>query len=135
MLATSLPQGNQLARRTVRIYRLRMEIEEGFRDIKSHQFGQGFEYNKTRNIKRLSILILLTTLAHWLLMAIGLMARNTKQHHQYQANSLKNKNVLSLHFIGLRVMANRYAKFSARALLNAINQLNLTGGAYSFEAL
>lgn len=135
LLATSLPTGKQLARRTTKIYRLRMEIEEGFRDMKSHQFGQGFEYNKTTNINRLSILILLTTIAHWLLMAIGLAAKNAKQHHQYQANSLKNKAVLSLHFIGLRVMANRYAKLSPRALLNAIKQLHLTGGAHSFETL
>ncbi|WP_286271155.1 IS4 family transposase [Thalassotalea hakodatensis] len=135
LLATSLPQTKQLARRTTRIYGLRMEIEEGFRDMKSHQFGQGFEYNRTYNTNRLAILILLTTLAHWLLMAIGLAAKKAYKHHQYQANSLKNKNVLSLHFIGLRVMANRYEKLSYLELLTAIKQLHLTGGAHSFDTL
>ncbi|MDO6428031.1 hypothetical protein Q4489_13505, partial [Thalassotalea sp. 1_MG-2023] len=107
----------------------------GFRDMKSHQFGQGFEYNRTHNTNRLAILILLTTLAHWLLMAIGLAAKKAHKHYQYQANSVKNKNVLSLHFIGLRVMANRYEKLSYLALLKAIKQLHLTGGAHSFDTL
>ena len=135
LLATSLPQGKQLARRVTKIYRLRMEIEEGFRDMKSHQFGQGFEYNKTTNIKRLGILVLLTSLAHWLLMAVGLATKMANQHRQYQANSLKIKSVLSLHFIGLRVMLNRYAKLGVQGFLKAIKQLHLSGGAYLFESL
>lgn len=112
-----------------------MEIEEGFRDMKSHQFGQGFEYNKTTNINRLSILVLLTSMAHWLLMAVGLATKMTNQHRQYQANSLKIKSVLSLHFIGLRVMLNRYAKLGVQKVLKAIKQLHLSGGAYLFERL
>ncbi|GLX78679.1 hypothetical protein tinsulaeT_20190 [Thalassotalea insulae] len=68
-------------------------------------------------------------------MAIGLAAKKAKKHHQYQANSLKNKNVLLFHSIGLRVMANRYEKLSYRELLAAIKQLHLSGGAYSFDTL
>ena len=100
-MATSLSSHRQLSKQVVGIYRQRMQIEEGFRDMKSHQFGQGFEYNKTIKMSRLSILVLLTSIAHWLLMAIGLATRHANKHRQYQANSLKNNTVLSLHFIGL----------------------------------
>ncbi|WP_394390905.1 IS4 family transposase [Shewanella woodyi] len=135
LLATSLPQGRQLAKRVMKIYRLRMQIEEGFRDMKSHQFGQGFEYNKTIKIKRLSILILLSTIAHWLLMVIGLATTKASKHRQYQANSLKTDTVLSLHFIGLRVVADRYAKLTTRQFLKAIELLHLCGGAYIIDEL
>ncbi|TKB42927.1 IS4 family transposase, partial [Thalassotalea mangrovi] len=74
LLATSLPVTSQLASRIVKIYRMRMQIEEGFRDMKSRRFGLGFEYNKTTKTARLSILILLTTLTHWLLMILGSVA-------------------------------------------------------------
>jgi hypothetical protein len=133
LLTSSLPQGSQLAKRVVKIYRLRMQIEEGFRDMKSHRYGQGFEYNKTTDTKRLAVLILLTTITHWVLMAIGLATKNAKRHRQYQANSLKTDNVLSLHFIGLRVIADRYSKLTVRQFLTAVKQLHLTGGAYLFE--
>ena len=128
LLATSLPQGKQLAKRVMKIYRLRMQIEEGFRDMKSHQFGQGFEHNKTTKMSRLSILILLSSIAHWLLMAIGLATKNENKHRQYQANSLKSDTVLSLHFIGLRVVADRYAKLTIKTFLKAVRQLHLFGG-------
>jgi hypothetical protein len=68
-------------------------------------------------------------------MAIGLATKNAKRHRQYQANSLKTDNVLSLHFIGLRVIADRYSKLTVRQFLTAVKQLHLTGGAYLFEIL
>ena len=135
LLATSLKQGQQLAKRVVKVYRFRMQIEEGFRDMKSHRFGQGFEYNKTRSTKRLSILVLLTSIAHWLLMAIGFAIKELNRHRQYQASSVKTKNVLSLHFIGLRVIADRYAKLKITQFLKAMEKLHLSSGAYLFEAL
>lgn len=135
LLATSLPQGTQLARRVMKIYRLRMQIEEGFRDMKSHQFGQGFEYNKTTQINRLSLLILLSTVAHWLLMVVGLATKSANKHRQYQANSLKHDTVLSLHFIGLRVVADRYARLTIKQFFDAIKRLHLLGGAYVIDKL
>jgi hypothetical protein len=48
-----------------------MQIEEGFRDMKSSRFGLGFELNFTSKIERLSNLILLTTVTALLLVLIG----------------------------------------------------------------
>jgi len=126
LLATSLPQCRQLAKRLVKIYRLRMEIEEGFRDMKSKQYGQGFEYNKTKILKRLSVLILLTTLAHWLLMHLGMMAKIANKHRQYQANSIKTSNVLSLHFIGQRVAVDKYFKLRTKDYLLTIKHFQMS---------
>ena len=83
-LSTSLPRNQQLAKRVVKIYRTRMRIEERFRDMKSARFGLGFEQNDTRQIKRMTILILITTLANWILMVLGMAATVSGQHRQYQ---------------------------------------------------
>lgn len=135
VLATSLPQGNQLAKRVVKIYRMRMQIEEGFRDMKSRRFGLGFEYNKTTHLNRLSILIFLTTLAHWVLMIFGMMAKLENKHRQYQANSIKSDTVLSLAFIGRRVAADQRFVFKIRSCLLAIRQLQICSDGVGYELL
>lgn len=135
LLVSSLPQQHQSSRRIVKIYKLRMQIEEGFRDMKSRRFGQGFEYNKTTNLKRLSVLIMLTTLAHWLLMLLGMMAKIDNKHRQYQANSIKTINVLSLQFIGSRVALDRRCKLRIRDCLIAIKQLRQTSEGIHYDSL
>jgi hypothetical protein len=53
LIASSLPRTNSLGKEIVAIYRLRMQIEEEFRDIKSSLFGLDFEYHKSRYVKRM----------------------------------------------------------------------------------
>jgi len=124
LLSTSLPRHQQLGKRIVNIYRTRMQIEEGFRDMKSSRFGLGFEQNDTRQRNRMTILILLTTLANWVLMILGMAATLCDQHRQYQANTTRHKNVLSLPFIGLRVVADRSLRLGVRKLRQATLELN-----------
>jgi hypothetical protein len=126
LIATSLVHTKTLAKRIVKIYRMRMQIEEGFRDMKSHRFGRGFEYNKTKDIKRLTILILLTTIAHWLLMILGMVATLENTHRRYQANSIKTYSVLSLVFIGYRVVVDKGFKVKIKRFSQAINKLKMT---------
>jgi len=103
LLATSLPVTSKLAKQVKNIYATRMQIEEGFRDNKSTRYGLGFELNGTRSLQRLQILLLIAMLASVVLWILGLIARNTNQHRQYQANTIKHRNVLSLIYLGLRV--------------------------------
>jgi transposase len=63
LIATSLPRTKSLGKKIVAIYRLRMQIEEEFRDIKSSLFGLGFEHHKSRCVHRIAVLILIATLA------------------------------------------------------------------------
>lgn len=70
LLATSLPARHGAAN-VVAVYGQRMQIEEAFRDLKSHRYGMGFEDSLTRGIERLTALLMLNTLA---MLAAWLMA-------------------------------------------------------------
>lgn len=101
LLATSLPPHRNLAKQVVSIYRQRMQIEEGFRDLKSTRFGLGFEQNKTGKKNRLTILVLLTTLASIVAILLGMSLVVSGKHRRFQANT-ERKQVLSFHTLGLR---------------------------------
>jgi Flp pilus assembly protein TadB len=104
LIATSLPRTKYLGKK-VAIYRLRMQIEEEFRDIKSSLFGLGFEHHKSRCVQRIAILILIfiliATLAIILANIIGLAILMADLHCRYQANTVKKRRVLSFHYLGL----------------------------------
>lgn len=130
LLSTSLPPGSTLARRVINIYRTRMQIEEGFRDMKSRQYGLGFEQNKSQSTRRLSVLILMTTLANMVLTLTGIAVTLAKKHRDYQANSIKNKRVISFQFLGLRAIADRRLKIPIALFRQARDKLN----EYALEA-
>ena len=72
LLATSLPADRRAAGQVAAIYGKRMQIEESFRDLKSHRFGMGFEDSQTRDEQRLSVLLLLNMLAGFAAWLLGL---------------------------------------------------------------
>lgn len=49
------------------------------------------------------MLLLIASLATFVLWMLGTMAKQSEQHWQYQANTVKDKNILSVIFLGLRV--------------------------------
>ncbi|WP_416307550.1 IS4 family transposase [Neptunicella sp. SCSIO 80796] len=103
LLATSLPKHRNLAKQVVAIYRQHMQIEEGFRDMKSTRFGLGFEQNNTVKSARLTILVLLTTLASMIAILLGITLTVANKHRRFQANTV-TKQVLSFHTLGLRAL-------------------------------
>jgi hypothetical protein len=69
LLAVSTSLDHLTATRITRIYAKRMQIEQSFRDLKSHRFGCAFEDTLTRHARRLEMLLLihaLASLAAWL---------------------------------------------------------------------
>jgi hypothetical protein len=48
-------QQAQSRQKVVNIYQTRMQIEEGFRDMKSHRYGLGFDTNLSKQKNRISI--------------------------------------------------------------------------------
>lgn len=60
------------SRQLVNLYARRMQIELGFRDLKSHRYGQGMEDSLTRHGARLQILLLVSTLASFVSWLAGL---------------------------------------------------------------
>src|SRR5690606_5625065 len=79
LLVTSLTPQAFTAHQVVAGYSTRMQIEQAFRDLKSHRFGAGFEDSLSRKPERLTILLLLHTLASFAAWLAGIAARGTSQ--------------------------------------------------------
>jgi hypothetical protein len=79
LLATSLNRAQFNANKVCALYAERMQIEESFRDLKSHRYGVGLEESLTRLAPRLSVLLLLNALARF---AAWLLAMSLKNHPQ-----------------------------------------------------
>ncbi len=108
LLATSLTTDTAgAAKKVVKIYHSRMQIEESFKDLKT---GINFNVSNTRTPAYLSVLLLLAMLAQYVLFLLGMAVKLTNKHRQYQANSLKTEQVLSYQFIGLRAFKDRRLK-------------------------
>jgi hypothetical protein len=105
LLASSIAGKNWLSiGRVIKIYKMRMQIEEGFRDLKSSQYGFGFEKAHSRNLNRIKILLLIAMFASLIAWLVGYIAEKQKWHYQFQVNSVKTRRVLSLFFLGCRVI-------------------------------
>ncbi|MCA1773449.1 MAG: IS4 family transposase [Halomonas sp.] len=101
VLVSNLPSHATLAKKVVAIYRQRMQIEEGFRDVKSPLFGLGFGMHQSRQGRRIEILLLIAMLASVAMMVAGLGVRANGQQKRYQSNSIDHRNVLSVWRLGL----------------------------------
>ncbi len=106
LLATNLPTHRTLSKQVVGIYRQRMQIEEGFRDMKSTRFGLGFEQNKSTTTSRLTILVLLTTLASISLILSGMALFISGKTQRFKANT-ETRQTLSFHTLGQRAWVDR----------------------------
>jgi len=71
VLATSLEAQQFGCAQIVALYRLRMQIEESFRDLKCERFGCAFKYSLTRQGVRLAMLLLLHALACFVVWLMG----------------------------------------------------------------
>jgi hypothetical protein len=100
LLATSLGAGKKIAK----IYATRMQIEEGFRDLKSSQYGFSLEKARSKNIYRIENLLLIGMLASLIAWLTGWIAEKLEWHHQFQANSIRSHRVLSLFYLGCQVI-------------------------------
>lgn len=86
------------------IYQCRMQIEETFRDAKSSRYGISLSHARTKSKERANVLLLLAALAHVLFVLVGAAAERKKLHLLYQANTVKNRRVLSLFMLGRLVL-------------------------------
>ena len=123
ILATSLPATSKLATKVVKLYSARMQIEEAFRDIKSYRFGTGLELNMTGDQQRLQILMLIGMLATLVLWLLGTVVIMSGEARHYQANTEKNRRVLSVLFLGLRVANDQRLSLSMYQVTEAYHRL------------
>lgn len=75
------------AEEIVALYGQRMQIEENFRDSKSTELGMGLEVSQSRSAPRLHALLLIGTLATFLLWHIGQLAEAEGLHLRFKATT------------------------------------------------
>ncbi len=123
LLATSLPCRDWPAGRIVQIYRRRMHIEETFRDLKNPRWGYGLEFARSRHCHRLENLLLVSTLATFATILVGLAARARRWTRRFQANTVSDRAVLSVFFLGRRVLKARHLPLGLHDLELALRNL------------
>lgn len=87
LLACSPQLRTLRAEQIVALYGQRMQIEENFRDSKSTQLGMGLEVSQSRSAPRLHALLLIATLAAFLLWHIGQLAEAEGLHLRFKATN------------------------------------------------
>lgn len=102
LLALSCSLNEWSASAVVALYAKRMQIEQSFRDLKSHRYGCAFDDTLTRSAQRLEMLLLihmLAALAAWL---VGLAATARAHARVCTSSLLKRYSVLWIGWACLR---------------------------------
>ena len=123
LLATSLPHGHGSERLVTKLYAMRMQIEETFRDLKCHRWGFGLCYSRCNDIRRLQAMLLLGALATLLSWLVGLAARSLGLHRHLQANTERRRPVLSVFFVGRELLRRPTDDLPWSAIRRAITTL------------
>lgn len=105
LLATSLTSYSP--KKIINIYKLRMQIEQGFRDIKNQRQGLCLRETRSTTAKRLSILLLIAALATFIICIYGHASQLLKLQYSYQTNSIKHRKVLSWFSLGMIMIKER----------------------------
>jgi hypothetical protein len=103
-ILTSSLTGTNIQERIIKMYKLRMTIEESFRDTKSQRYGFGLNENITINVQRYNTWIMLATLASFIAWVTGFSAEKKNLHFDFQANTYRFRRVLSFFFLGCQVI-------------------------------
>lgn len=123
LLVSSLEGGKPISRTVIRLYKARMQIEESFRDLKNHRYGFSFRDCMSHVPYRLENLLLigaLATLAAWL---VGKVAQLKGLHRRYQANTTRDRNVLSTFYLGCQVIASTSMRMKSSDFRKALRTL------------
>ena len=105
-LVASLTQHDYRARQCVNLYSKRMKIELTFRDLKDDRWSMALVNSRARTGERRQMLLLIATLATFMLWLIGLAAETVRWHRHFQANTVTHKRVHSCVFLGREVYRN-----------------------------
>jgi hypothetical protein len=108
------------AEQIVAWYGRRMQIEENFRDHKSQEFGMALSSSQSRRHTRLLALLLIGSLAAYILWHIGQLAEVEGLHQRFKATTRKARE-LSLVTLGRLMCAQHFFGFTTAAL-KTINQ-------------
>lgn len=93
LLAHSPKLRGYQAEQIVAWYAQRMQIEENFRDHKSPQFGMGLQVSQSRSAQRLLGLLVIGTLAAFLLWHLGQLAEAEGMHRRFKVTTRKTREI------------------------------------------
>jgi len=116
LLVSHLPNKINKPKKIVRLYKFRMQIEEGFRDTKNQQYGIGLAQAKSKSAKRYNNLLLVAALTQFLLWCIGKVAVEKKYHYDLQANTIRHRTVLSNVYIGIQIIRDKRYKIKKKEI-------------------
>jgi hypothetical protein len=106
------------------IYRMRMQIEQTFRDLKSHRYGWSTRHIRTADAQRVDVLLVVAALAAIAMHLLGLTIRGGVLARGLQANTERSRSVFSTFYLGRLVLHEKLdAKLPIRALRSAIEDL------------
>lgn len=114
-----------LAQVVTEIYKKRMQIEQNFRDDKSERFGFGWRFSRTRDRNKVSVLMLLASIASLILWMMGYAAEKKNLHYHFQANTVRSKRVLSLLFLAKQLIINGVKKLKIRKFSRLLSMFHL----------
>ena len=77
------------------------------------------------------MLLLIALLAQFVLYLVGVAVKSAGMHRRYQANTVKDSNVLSYQFLGLRAIKDCYLKLRKRHLEDAACRIQQLISAHS----
>jgi hypothetical protein len=100
-----------------------MQIEESFRDLKSERFGLGFSCNRSTQKNRLGVLLLVASLALFVLRLIGEVGKVKQIAFKFQSNTRRSRSVLSVINLALQLVQHGMAAFPPRELNAALERL------------
>jgi len=121
LLAASPKLNHLSAQAIVAVYAQRMQIEESFRDLKSEQFGLGFSCNRSTQKNRLGVLLLVASLALFVLRLIGEVGKAKQMEFKFQSNTRRSRPVLSVINLALQLVRHGMAAFPPREF-NAVSE-------------
>lgn len=123
LLAASPKLNRQSANAIVAVYAQRMHIEESFRDLKSEQYGLGFSSNRSTQKNRPSVLLLVASLALFVLRLIGEVGKARQMEFKFQSNTRRSRPVLSVINLALQLVRHGMAAFPPRELNAVLERL------------
>jgi Transposase DDE domain len=119
LLATSLTSN---CTSVVRTYGLRMQIEQSFRDAKSHRHGWSLRHARSRSSERLEVMLLIGALASVVVQMVGRAAASLGLQRHFQANTVVRRRVLSAFVLGRHILRTK-TLLPPRSMLTAMTQL------------
>jgi hypothetical protein len=125
LLVASLSLQTRTPKQIVKIYKTRMQIEEGFRDCKSVHYGLCLSQNRRMNPHRRSVLCLIAACTIFVLWCIGIAGQHTQLAKQVRVNSSSKRAPYSVIFLARLLIAQPGFRMSLLSIIKALGQIEI----------